>query len=496
MASSAVELAWQPWGLAQALPQAAQEARPRKINATAAQVLLRWSTQQGVAIIPGATSRQHISESLASSRFTLSPEDVAMLEMAPKPTSFATWSHKGGLLLQEPVVASTTRAARWKWAHYAMPERQLLKKDVILDVGLNIGQDTRNYLAAGHRVIALEANPALAQRVRQGQPFANAIRLNQLLILNKAVTDRGVSTPGVNQSVIFWVNQYDGERSSVSRQKCACSKLPCRYRRCVPVHVPVTTCAELIHEYGVPLYVKVDIEGFDWACVSTIATLAQQTGNAPRFLSAEEMPVRLLRQLYDAGYDSVKCQDQRPFWTQNDPMLKGSGNFGDQVVDMSTQTIIRRRAGGRTESFQVAIKVPRLPKGGRSFEIQDTRTAYPWQLPAKTRFRLGRLGTWWRGSCRAATGTQHGLRLEAEVSSALDSRGRAGPDRQHTGALCAGGSAGGAGRAARREGGSIVPQCERVPGQHVGPRVVSGTGNAQCTARGGSCRRPSCRPRR
>ena len=330
----------------------------RKINATAAQVLLRWSTQQGVAIIPGATSRQHISENLASSRFTLSPEDVAMLEMAPKPTSFATWSHKGGLLLQEPAVASTTRAARW--AHYAMPEAAA-GKDLILDVGLNIGQDTRNYLAAGHRVIALEANPALAQRVGQGQPFANAIRSNRLLVLNKAVTDRGVSTPGVNQSIIFWVNQYDGERSSVSRQKCACSKLPCRYRRCVPVHVPVTTCAELIHEYGVPLYVKVDIEGFDWACVASIATLAQQTGNAPRFLSAEEMPVRLLRQLYNAGYDSVKCQDQRPFWTQNDPMLKGSGNFGDQVVEMSTQTRAWRTLRSFVEEQEAALKVSKWP---------------------------------------------------------------------------------------------------------------------------------------
>lgn len=40
----------------------------------------------------------------------------------------------------------------------------MIKKDLIFDIGMHIGQDTRHYLNKGFNVLAIEANPELVQQ--------------------------------------------------------------------------------------------------------------------------------------------------------------------------------------------------------------------------------------------------------------------------------------------------------------------------------------------
>jgi len=49
-------------------------------KASPAQVLLRWALDQGVAVIPGATSEEHILDNLSTGDFRLSTEEVQLLE--------------------------------------------------------------------------------------------------------------------------------------------------------------------------------------------------------------------------------------------------------------------------------------------------------------------------------------------------------------------------------------------------------------------------------
>eukprot|EP00931_Biecheleriopsis_adriatica_P043402 TRINITY_DN24816_c0_g1_i1.p1 TRINITY_DN24816_c0_g1~~TRINITY_DN24816_c0_g1_i1.p1 ORF type:complete len:349 (-),score=56.92 TRINITY_DN24816_c0_g1_i1:152-1198(-) len=58
-----------------------------------AEVLLRWALDKEVAVIPGATSEDHIKENLqiASSTFHLSPDDSLQLEGGKKPAEFRRW---------------------------------------------------------------------------------------------------------------------------------------------------------------------------------------------------------------------------------------------------------------------------------------------------------------------------------------------------------------------------------------------------------------------
>ncbi|CAJ1394407.1 unnamed protein product [Effrenium voratum] len=63
----------------------------KKYGKTNAQVLLRWALDQQVAVIPGASSEQHIREDLDLEGFQLSPQDLAQLTAAEMPPRFTRW---------------------------------------------------------------------------------------------------------------------------------------------------------------------------------------------------------------------------------------------------------------------------------------------------------------------------------------------------------------------------------------------------------------------
>jgi hypothetical protein len=78
--------------------------------------------------------------------------------------------------------------------------------DLIYDVGLHDGTDTRHYLDSGFRVVAVEANPAsVAAAAAQ---FAEEIADGRLVIVDSAV---GPEVGGVS----FWVNDDNSEWSSL-----------------------------------------------------------------------------------------------------------------------------------------------------------------------------------------------------------------------------------------------------------------------------------------
>ena len=68
--------------------------------------------------------------------------------------------------------------------------------DLIYDVGAHQGEDTDFYLRKGFRVVAVEADPVLAARLREN--FATAIDCGQLVVVEAAVADAlfGEDLPG------------------------------------------------------------------------------------------------------------------------------------------------------------------------------------------------------------------------------------------------------------------------------------------------------------
>ena len=61
----------------------------------------------------------------------------------------------------------------------------MAERNLIFDLGMYEGQDSRFYLSKGFRVVALEANPELCRR--NAETFAAEIASGQLRIVQKAL---------------------------------------------------------------------------------------------------------------------------------------------------------------------------------------------------------------------------------------------------------------------------------------------------------------------
>lgn len=118
---------------------------------------------------------------------------------------------------------------------------------LICDVGFYRGFDTAHYLDCGFRVVAIEADPVLVEAGRR--KFADEIDSGRRTLLGVGIaehTGRGT----------FW---------TAPRHRVLNSFIPKRLegRKAVPVEVETRVFSEILDEYGVPIYLKIDIEGCD-----------------------------------------------------------------------------------------------------------------------------------------------------------------------------------------------------------------------------------------
>lgn len=167
----------------------------------------------------------------------------------------------------------------------------MIQEELIFDIGFHKGEDTGHYLEQGFKVIAIDANPLLCQ---QGESsFAQAIASGRLVLLNIGMSDR--------EAVLdFWVNRENSEWSSFVEE------IGTRGRKGSDViKVPCKPVSWLFEQYGVPYYMKVDIEGHDHYCIAGITA-----SHRPKYVSCEANDVSLLHLMRDRGYTKFKCIDQ------------------------------------------------------------------------------------------------------------------------------------------------------------------------------------------
>ena len=164
----------------------------------------------------------------------------------------------------------------------------------IFDLGMNNGDDTAFYLARGYNVVALDANPALCKQAERR--FQDAIDDDRLTIRNVAISDKsGEATFHINLDNDHW-SSLDAQwaQRDASRSK--------------PITVPCVTLSELFEEFGVPHYLKIDVEGVD------DRVLMQLSGSPlrPLFVSVEDcrFGYRYMEIMASCGYNGFKLLDQ------------------------------------------------------------------------------------------------------------------------------------------------------------------------------------------
>ena len=131
--------------------------------------------------------------------------------------------------------------------------------DLIFDVGMHLGQDTAYYLRKGFRVVAVEANPELVRLA--GARFAEALADGSLTIVSGAITH----APG--DTVTFYTNSEMTIWGTTSASRAASTG---RGGDLTPITVPTIRFDDVLARWGVPYFMKVDIEGADTVCLEAL----------------------------------------------------------------------------------------------------------------------------------------------------------------------------------------------------------------------------------
>jgi FkbM family methyltransferase len=166
---------------------------------------------------------------------------------------------------------------------------------LVFDVGMYDGNDTAHYLHRGFRVVAIEANPLYVDAATRR--FAEAIREKRLIIVPCGVAETEGTLP-------FYVCKEDAGSSSFSAKHLATRS----YEKIIDV--PCLPFAEIMKTYGVPYYLKVDIETHDALCILKLNAAAR-----PAYVSyeANDDAPQLMEHLRSIGYLRFKVINQINF---------------------------------------------------------------------------------------------------------------------------------------------------------------------------------------
>lgn len=223
-------------------------------------------------------------------------------------------------------------------------------RDLIYDVGMNNGDDTAYYLARGFRVIAIEANPRLADE--GAKRFAAEVSAGRLKILNVGVSDRDGEFP-------FWICETTSEWSSFHREIAS--------RNGAPHHSLAVRCVRfgtIMADHGVPFFLKIDIEGNDMLCLRELG------GNAlPKYVSLEAAVPDPIDHLSGLGYTAFKCISQLNFLPLEIPPTAEQIRFERTLELLYSRNVfhrLRRLLGARRRWNQ---------------RLDESRTRDGWKFP-------------------------------------------------------------------------------------------------------------------
>ena len=154
----------------------------------------------------------------------------------------------------------------------------------------------RTTFRGGLNVVAVEADPALCSAARR--KFAVEEGTGRLVVENLGIASE-------DGEMEFWVSDHS-VWSSFSRENATKAST-----HATPIMVPTTRFGHLIDKYGVPYFLKVDIEGNDRLCLEDLANFER-----PPFLSVElshEDGIIDIELLANLGYSAFRCVRQNDY---------------------------------------------------------------------------------------------------------------------------------------------------------------------------------------
>jgi len=181
-------------------------------------------------------------------------------------------------------------------------------KTLIFDVGMHKGEDTNYYLKKGFRVIGFEADPDLVKHCKYR--FSKEIENRKLTIVEGAIVDLHHGE-AVGQTVKFYKNKENTEWGTVNVDYANRNEMLGTHNEIIEVNAIDFT--ESLMQFGIPYYLKIDIEGLDTICLKSLFNFVQK----PSYISIEDQKVtfdilleeiNLFEQLGFTKYQAVQQQ--------------------------------------------------------------------------------------------------------------------------------------------------------------------------------------------
>jgi FkbM family methyltransferase len=259
---------------------------------------------------------------------------------------------------------------------------------LVFDVGMHEGEDTEFYLSRGCRVVGVEPNPEMLPFLQQ--KFSAQLKSGQLHIVDRAIS----RTVGTAELAVI-----DGRaiHSSISPRFIERSKRLGFGMRFFEVQtIPIT---DILHEFGTPYYLKIDIEGMDLACVETLHGVPQR----PRYVSFEssvtmatatrEERFAEFAHLWVLGYRHFKYVDQAAFGNLHNKLLQAEGPPMRYTYREHTSGPFGEETPGKWYGIESALKQMKWHmRCQNAIGLGNPHSMRPWnRLGRRTRRMLRRL---------------------------------------------------------------------------------------------------------
>jgi FkbM family methyltransferase len=156
---------------------------------------------------------------------------------------------------------------------------------VIYDFGANNGSNLAYYLMKAEKVVAVEANPILANLIKH--KFAKEISAGRLVVENIVLVIKSSSG-----TVPFYIHKTKDVLSQFPKPE------PDRLAAFDEIELRSKTVAELVEQHGQPYFIKIDLENFDAVILRSLF----ENGIRPPFISAESHSIDIFAALVAMGH--------------------------------------------------------------------------------------------------------------------------------------------------------------------------------------------------
>jgi FkbM family methyltransferase len=190
--------------------------------------------------------------------------------------------------------------------------------DLIYDVGLHKGEDAEFYLRKGFRVVAFEANRELV--VSCSERLSEYVDQGQLTIVEGAVV--GPDVIGAGCSTVKFYKNSDLSVWGTVHEDWADRNARLGTTSTV-TEVEAINFGDAVRTYGVPYFMKIDIEGCDTVCVNALREFEER----PTYLSIESDKTSLdnikreIELFYELGYTSFQAVEQSTIPSRQHPPI-------------------------------------------------------------------------------------------------------------------------------------------------------------------------------